>query len=265
MSWLPNTLRQYLWFLYETDTLFEGAGLYSSIRVTKRGDRVNLYTGDNFLQSSYNPFVKAKGTHFEWYLIAPWFSGKFDGNLEDLLILGLGGGVQVKLYNKYYKVKNITGVEIDPQIVNISTNYFELKDSNLKIICSDAYDFIKQTELKYDLIIVDSFKENKFEESCSTDEFIKESLVHLKKEGVFFVNQVIADNSVEQISSNLKKYFKSIYTVKVNFSIFVIATNSSTAPKDVYEVYRLIKNIVKYDKRLAFVKTLRVTDIDKVS
>src|SRR3989338_3460422 len=100
-------------FPFGGQVLFEGQGLYAVIKVIKKGSRINLYTGKGFLQSSINRQETLKGGHSDWFLAAPWFSGNFEGIIDSLLILGLGAGSEVPLYNQVYKVKTMTGVEVD--------------------------------------------------------------------------------------------------------------------------------------------------------
>lgn len=83
---------------------------------------------------------------------------------QTVLLLGLAGGSNAKLINRYYPNAQITAVEIDPYMVEIGNKYFKLnKTKNLKIIIADALDYANQlTDSDYfDLILVDCF-EGKF-------------------------------------------------------------------------------------------------------
>ena len=74
------------------------------------------------------------------------------------MVLGVGGGSVVQLIKKYWPKVIITGIEIDPEIIRISYKHFGLdKIANLKIVNTDALDFIIRTREKFDLIIVDLY------------------------------------------------------------------------------------------------------------
>src|SRR5690606_27955279 len=63
--------------------------------------------------------------------------------INSVLLLGLGGGSVVQtLRNDYSYSKPITAVDIDPVIIDIARNEFQLEeDGHLKIVCADALDF----------------------------------------------------------------------------------------------------------------------------
>jgi len=202
-----SKLQEYFWFLNKEHTIYEQQGMYSQVKVTKRGLRLSLYTGNKYLQSTINGKLTSTNSYFTWYLVAPWFSGKFKGNIESLLILGLGGGYQVKYYNQVYNVRKITGVEIDPVIVEIGKKYFDLNDLNLITITQDAYKFVETSSNFYDLIIVDLFKENKSENSRQSLTFLKTLKEKLFKDGVLFINKLNEDSSNKQLEIDLSKTF----------------------------------------------------------
>lgn len=241
--------------------LFEGQGLYSVIRVIKKGGRINLYTGKGFLQSSISRQETLSGVHSDWFLAAPWFSGNFEGKLDSLLILGLGTGSEVPLYNQTYNVKNITGVEIDPLIIDLGKKYFDLNETNVKTINGDAYLFLDTTTDTYDQIILDLFKENVFVENGQFSFFFQKVRSHLTPAGVFFVNRVLKDPSNSKMERELKKVFSTVVTLRIRNNIFFISTNSQKAPKSSVEVQRLLSGVSKSDPSLKFFRSSKLRDI----
>lgn len=80
---------------------------------------------------------------------------------KNVLILGLGCGSSIKPLRKKFPDCQITGVEINPEMIEIGKKYFNLnKISNLKIKICDAKKFVFQTKQKFDLILVDLYKGN---------------------------------------------------------------------------------------------------------
>lgn len=255
-------MRKILGRLFSTgQVLFEGQGLYSVIRVVKKGSQINLYTGRGFLQSSLNRQEIPHGTIFDWYLVAPWFSGGFKGTFDSLLILGLGAGSQVALYNRFYKVRSITGVEVDPLIIDLGKKYFDLNDANLKTICGDACFFLDTARDFYDLIILDLFKEDVFEGSCQSNSFFHQARGHLTSEGVLLVNRVLNDLFNSEMESELKKIFNTVLTLRIYRNVFVISTNSRNSPKSSIEIQQLLLKASKSYHALSFFRSLKLKDI----
>lgn len=221
---------------------------------------MNLFTGNRFLQSSFDPQKAPQGTVFDWYLVAPWFSGNFGGQVGQMLILGLGAGAVVKLYNRAYQVKGITGVEIDPLIIDVGRKYFNLNDDNLQIVNGEAGLYLKKDTKKYDLILVDAFKENIFEVSCESASFLQEAKAHLADEGLLLVNRV-ADTSNQDLEEKLKQVFKTVAALKVHNNIFYMATNTPCAPKSAQEAYKMISGVAESNSSLSFFRSLKITNL----
>ncbi len=78
---------------------------------------------------------------------------------KNVLILGFGGGSVIKTLRKDFSYReNITAVDIDPVIIKIAKEEFNVsKFENLEIICDDAFKFVEKNNKRYDLIIVDLF------------------------------------------------------------------------------------------------------------
>ena len=245
--------------------LFEGQGLYSVIKVIKKGGRINLYTGKGFLQSSISRQETLTGVHSDWFLAAPWLSGNFEGNLDSLLILGLGAGSEVPLYNQAYKVKKITGVEIDPLIIDLGKKYFDLNETNVKTINGNVRFFLDTMTDTYDQIILDLFKENVFEKDCQSLPFFQKVRGHLTPEGVLLANRVLKDPSNSEMERELKKVFNTVVALRIRNNLFVIATNARRAPKSPVEVQQLLLKASTLSRQLRFFGSLKLEDIRVIS
>jgi spermidine synthase len=84
---------------------------------------------------------------------------------KSILFLGLGGGSNVIYAHQKFPDAKLTAIEIDPQMVEIANNFYELnkKVPKLEIVIADALDFINKLALDdprstiYDLVLVDCF------------------------------------------------------------------------------------------------------------
>lgn len=79
---------------------------------------------------------------------------------QKVLLLGLAGGSNAHLINKYFPEAKITAVEIDPFMVELGKKYFRLgKVKNLNIIIADALQYANNLRPadQFDLVMVDCF------------------------------------------------------------------------------------------------------------
>ena len=100
---------------------------------------------------------------------------------ENVLLLGLAGGCNAKLINRYFPKAQITGVDVDQKMIDIGKNFFHLnKVKNLKIIIDDALDYIKKLkkEDRFDLIMVDCFIGKKIPKKLESLIFLKSLKQH---------------------------------------------------------------------------------------
>jgi spermidine synthase len=136
-------------------------------------------------------------------------------NVKSVLILGLGGGTVAKLIRKNWPDAKITGVDVDPMMVELGKKYLDLDDQNVEIIIADALYFLTHhSSLKsYDLIIVDLYNGDKF-----PDKFTKNNYIHLVRHGLtrgglaVFNRLYFKDRKEEAIAfgEKLKKVFGTV-------------------------------------------------------
>jgi spermidine synthase len=84
-------------------------------------------------------------------------------NANSILVLGLGGGSVVdSLRNRFGYLGRITAVEIDPVVIRIAKEEFNIvPDAHFEIIEDDAYIFVTYTKETFDVVIVDLFIDDK--------------------------------------------------------------------------------------------------------
>lgn len=213
-----------------------------------------LFTGQDYLQSAYAPHQPPTGTVFDWYLAAPFFSGNFTLSLKRLLVLGLGGGAAVKLYNRIYQVGHITGVEIDPLIIDVARKYFGLNDANLTVVNDEAWHYVQTAKEKFEVILLDVFRENVFAGSCASLSFLAGVKDHLLPNGVLLVNRVAVDANNKELEEKLLKIFKTVFSLKVYRNLFYLGTDSSAAPASGEAAVALLVDAAKSHPSLKFLK-----------
>ncbi len=79
--------------------------------------------------------------------------------VNSILLLGMGGGSIIKSLREKYKCNApVVAVEIDPIVIDIAHNEFDIgKEKDLEIHCTDAWNFVEKCDSQFDLIIIDIF------------------------------------------------------------------------------------------------------------
>lgn len=256
-----------------TKTLYEGASEYAALKVQKKRGTINLISGNKYLQSSYRPgnppslplslklrwarrlrritrpnafcegrVKKPTGTVWDYFLVGPLFAPN-PSEVKDVCVLGLGVGVAVKLLNRFYKIDKIVGVEIDKVVVDLGRKFFDLNDGNLEIHIQDAAGYVKKSSKKFDLILIDTFKDDAVDPKCSCVEFYLNATKLLKPGGVVLVNRA---NTKGQEKTNKKflrefpRLFTQCYALTVRNNVFYFGLQESLEKQKIME---RIKNL----------------------
>lgn len=138
--------------------------------------------------------------------------------MESVLILGVAGGsVMQTLVSDFSFSKKITGVELDQEIIHIANSYFNLdKIPNFKCVIADAEKFVQSDTNRYDLIIIDIFKDTEMPEFLFQDSFISNSKQLLNKNGYILFNTMhLNRNSKNTIDKYLLHFDSNSYNKKV--------------------------------------------------
>lgn len=138
--------------------------------------------------------------------------------MKHILLLGVAGGSVIKTLVDEIKYKGkITGVEIDPEMIQVANKYFNLnKIKQLEVIIDDAFEFVLKTNKKYDLIIIDVFEDTTMPNFLFESFFSNRVCDLLKNNGFVLFNTMILD---EKHNVRNQKYISEInndqHTVKM--------------------------------------------------
>jgi spermidine synthase len=129
--------------------------------------------------------------------------------LKNCLILGLGGGSAAKVVRKHWSNAEITGVEIDPIMVNLGKKYLKLDETKTKVVIGGAYKILTTKHhlptSKFDLILVDVYIGDKVPEKFESDKFLKLILKLLTFNGVAIFNRLYYEDKRKQAEIFHKK------------------------------------------------------------
>ena len=154
--------------------------------------------------------------------------------IKDCLILGLGGGSAAKLVRKFWTEAKITGVDLDPVMIDLGKKYLGLDKLGVDIKIGDAVDFVKKSQiqnskskLKYDLILVDLYVGDEFPEKFETEVFLKLILKPLTDGGIVVFNRLYyGEKRTEAMRflKTLEKVYKKVDVVYPEANIMFVCT-----------------------------------------
>lgn len=151
--------------------------------------------------------------------------------MEHILVLGVAGGSVIKTLVDEIKFKGkITGVEIDPNIIKIANQYFNLDQvEQLEVIIDDAFEFVLKTKDKYDLIIIDVFQDTTMPNFLFETFFTDQVCFLLRSKGVVLFNTMLLNenHNVRNLKyitefNNVDYLIKSIPRVERHNELIVI-------------------------------------------
>ncbi|CAG9784682.1 unnamed protein product [Diatraea saccharalis] len=190
-------------------------------------------------------------------------------------VLGLGGGGLCMFLRKCYDDLKITAVDIDPEMLNVAKEHFELKtDECLEVQIKDGLDFLKDEVAagrKYDALIFDmDSKDRSLGLSCPPPQFLRDDAIIcardvLTERGHFILNLVCRDTELhDTIIETLKTHFAHIVSMKLYEDVneIIFATNGETK----YSSERLEEaakslNTAARSKRLVNVRCVDLKDL----
>lgn len=143
---------------------------------------------------------------------------KFDHTkIQNILILGLGGGSVIKTLRKDFQHKNtIVGIDIDPVIIKIAKEEYQLDlDKNLNIICQDAVEFVEKNNTKFDLIIVDLFIDTEIPQQFYEITFWKNIVKGSSKKGNILFNASLHINQDKALKNIASFLFKNQFEIEI--------------------------------------------------
>ena len=138
---------------------------------------------------------------------------------KTVAILGLAGGTTARqLTAAFGDSVQITGVEIDPDILYVARRYFHLDEPNLHPVVQDARYYLATSDRKFDVIAVDAYHQPYIPFHLTTREFFEQARAHLNPGGATVVNagRTVTDyRLVAALASTMAAVYPNVYLVDV--------------------------------------------------
>ncbi len=182
---------------WEPGTLHESESLYQYVQV--REEQEGPYAGWRRLFLSegqgYHSVLPARGVLtggiWDYMTVLPALRAEKRPALR-VLNVGLAAGTVARQIDHYFSKSHelaIDGVEIDPEVLDCGRRFFRMGEiSTLTAHAADGRAFLAASPARYDVIIVDAYRQPYIPFHMATKEFFDLSRAHLAPGGVFALN-----------------------------------------------------------------------------
>jgi spermidine synthase len=160
---------------------------YQYARVVEDPDgdrRLELNEGEA-VHSVYRPGTWLTDDYWDEMLALPLATGRAP---RSVAILGNAAGTTARAYGHYFPRARVDGVEIDPALTDVGRRLFDLRGPHLHLHTADARPFLRRSIARWDVIVVDAYRQPYIPFYLTTREFFGEVRDHLTPHGVVLVN-----------------------------------------------------------------------------
>src|ERR1044072_8794881 len=171
-------------------TLLQKDTFYHRIRIEEDDEARYMYF-DRTLQSAMN--LKDPTALRLIYSRYTSLGLAFRPDAKKMLIIGLGGGSIPKKIQKEFPNIEIDAVEIDPEVIRMARDFFNVRESNnLHLHAQDGRLFLTRTQNQYDIILLDAYFTDAMPFHLTTKEFFELAQKKLTPNGIVVANLISA-------------------------------------------------------------------------
>ena len=168
--------------------LYETESTYQYIQVVERSDgsRALKLNEGVAVHSVWYPSSVLTGGEWDMFLLVPPLLGR---PVERMLVIGNAGGTIARAFGELYPDVAIDGVEIDPKVSEAGRRFLGVDDNpNSRVITADGRPYLEQTDERYDVIVVDAYRQPYIPFYLATREFFELTRDRLAADGVLALN-----------------------------------------------------------------------------
>ena len=220
--------------IYETESAYN----YIQVVEDEAGCRYLLLNEGQGIHSVYCPGELRTSGPWDYFLVAPYFNPPPypPDRVESVALIGLAAGTIARQYTAAYGPIPIDGIEIDPEIVRVGQEYFNLNlnlNLNLNTIIADGRYYLAHSDRRYTVIGVDAYRLPYIPPHLTTVEFFRQVRDHLTADGVVVINVGHTPQDyrlVEAMLATMLEVFPSAHVIDVpeSFNAIVVATVQPT-------------------------------------
>ncbi len=219
------------------DAIYETESAYNYIQVIEdeQGCRSLMLNEGQGIHSVYCPDQLRTPGPWDYFLIAPYFNPApyTPDQVQSVALVGLAAGTMARQYSAVYGPIPIDGIEIDPKIVRVGQEYFEMDQPNLNVIISDGRYALAHSDRRYTVVGIDAYRLPYIPPHLATVEFFRQVHDHLTADGSIAINVGRAGEDyrlVKAMLATLLQVFPSAHVISVpySFNTVIVATVQPT-------------------------------------
>ncbi|HMI69107.1 MAG TPA: fused MFS/spermidine synthase, partial [Solirubrobacteraceae bacterium] len=161
---------------------------YQYARVVEDTDgerRLELNEGEA-VHSVYRPGEWLTDNYWDEMLVLPFATSAQPP--RSVAILGNAAGTTARAYGHYFPRTWVDGVEIDPALTDVGRRLFDMRAPRLRVHTADARPFLRRSSARWDVIVVDAYRQPYIPFYLATREFFELARDRLAPGGLVIVN-----------------------------------------------------------------------------
>jgi spermidine synthase len=230
--------------------VYETESAYNYIQVIEEDSyrylRLNEGQG---VHSVYHPTQLNYSGPWSQVIVAPFFNSSPHplNSVENIAIVGLAAGTTARQATVVYGDVNIDGFEIDPKIVEVGRDFFDMTQTNLNVVVQDGRWGLAHSDETYDIISVDAYRPPYIPWHMTTFEFFQIVYERLSDDGVMVINigrSPLDRTLVNDLSTTIRQVFPTIFVTDLpgSFNSILFATKKPGSWENVTQNYHQLLN-----------------------
>lgn len=255
-----------------TKVLFEQESPHQFVQVLEdeEGRRLLSLNEGWAVHSVWERDTVLTGNIWDRFLLLPSMRPRTEGPDSEqdvrMLIIGNAAGSAPRMYERYRPNVKIDGVEIDHVVTEVGYEYFDMPRENLTVHTADGRPFIERSDQRWDVILIDAYRQPYIPFYLTTKEFFDEVREHLSPGGVLGINVGSApgdDRVQEAVGATMRSAFPSVYRHQaVTYNELIVATREPASAAQLRQ--RLLASDLAERSELAGLFRSMANDLDAV-
>lgn len=210
LNWYPETLHGSFQQRFQiTEIIYQSKTEYQDLVIFETPFFGRVLALDNVIQTT----ERDEAAYHEMITHVPILA---HGSVKDVLIIGGGDGGALRDVLKHSAIKTVIMVEIDRSVVELCQKFLPsisdgaFGDPRSELIIADGLSFVRETDQRFDLIIVDSTDPIGPSLPLFSDEFYSDCRKILRTDGIFICQSGVSFVQKDEAQKTHKR-LKDIY------------------------------------------------------